>query len=296
MTSIVDLTSAPIRVLLIEDDPTDALVTEMRLTDDAAYNFSVEREATLASGWDRLLNETFDLVIVDLSLPDAAGLEVLDRLEESRRKVPVVVLSGNPDPNLALLAVKRGAQDFLVKNGLDPRILVRTCRYAVERQRLINMLEEEHEESRVRAERETTRFERIGRSEDTEVSARFYGDRSLSETNAEMFAACVERYRKIVDDALEERLFRVERPTAGAEVMELSKILASLRAGPRDVINLHTSAVAGEANKLVGRTPQHISARMEEARLVALQLMGHLVQSYRNYLPVPRRTAPMDRH
>src|ERR1700681_905225 len=135
-----------IRVLLVEDNPGDArlLVELLRGTD--AGRLKLEHVERLDKAIERLRGEYFDLVLLDLSLPDEQGLNTLVRAHAFAPKVPIVVLTGLDDAALAVKAVRAGAQDYLVKGRVDGDLLVRSIRYATERGRAMEALErrEEH--------------------------------------------------------------------------------------------------------------------------------------------------------
>jgi serine phosphatase RsbU (regulator of sigma subunit)/FixJ family two-component response regulator len=120
--------------MLIEDDRTYAWLVEEMLV-EAFRPDEVEvvsfGSLTAATG-ERLV---VDCVLVDLSLPDASGIGVVDTVLTAMPAVPVVVLTGAEDEQLALQAVERGAQDYLVKRRVDPEVLGRSVRYAIERRR-----------------------------------------------------------------------------------------------------------------------------------------------------------------
>ena len=123
-----------VRVLLVEDNEGDRrLVEEMlRDTDDAAVLRSVAR---LEDALDPVGRGLADLVLLDLSLPDSFGIDGVRRLRAAAPDIPVVVLSGNDDKQVALEAVQAGAQDYLTKDNVDGETLTKAMRYAVERQR-----------------------------------------------------------------------------------------------------------------------------------------------------------------
>ena len=81
------------------------------------------------------------VVILDLSLPDSFGFDTFAKVYAHSPAVPIIVLTGNDDDQLALAAVKHGAQDYLVKNRLDRELLVRSMRYSIERKRYQVQLE-----------------------------------------------------------------------------------------------------------------------------------------------------------
>jgi len=135
-----------IRVLLVEDNPGDARLLAELLRDTDAGRLKLEHVETLDKALDRLSRERFDLVLLDLSLPDEQGLSTIVRAHTCAPKVPIVVLTGLDDEGLAIKAVRAGAQDYLVKGRVDGDLLVRSIRYSTERGRAMEALErrEEH--------------------------------------------------------------------------------------------------------------------------------------------------------
>ncbi|HXE72049.1 MAG TPA: response regulator [Candidatus Nitrosotenuis sp.] len=127
------------RVLLVEDSPADAALIQEILEEAARPPITLVHVERLSQALARL-EERFDVVLLDLSLPDSQGLETFERVRTSG--VPVVVLSGLDDEDTALAAVARGAQDYLVKGRADGPSLVRALRYARERHRLLQELEQ----------------------------------------------------------------------------------------------------------------------------------------------------------
>ncbi|MCW3040661.1 MAG: serine/threonine protein phosphatase [Solirubrobacterales bacterium] len=126
-------TDRPIRLLLVEDDDGDAfLVTE--LLDDAGTEVEVVRARTVAEALAVLVRGPEpDCILLDLGLPDAAGLDALTAIREAARSIALVVLTGDVDRARGLAAVAAGAQDYLVKSQVDEDRLDRSIRYAVER-------------------------------------------------------------------------------------------------------------------------------------------------------------------
>jgi phosphoserine phosphatase RsbU/P len=127
-----------IRALLIEDNPGDARLVREFLRDAGTALASVDltHADRLADGLQRLQQGSFDVVLLDLSLPDSSGLQTFDSVHAAAPGVPVVVISGLDDEALAVRAVHQGAQDYLVKGQLDGGTMLRSMRYAIERQRL----------------------------------------------------------------------------------------------------------------------------------------------------------------
>jgi diguanylate cyclase (GGDEF)-like protein len=127
------MSAEPITVLLIEDDPEDAdLLQEMLLEREAGW-CEVTWANRLQQGLTHLAAHQIDLVLLDLSLPDGQGLETFAKVHAQATEVPIVVLSGLDDEELAVQIVQEGAQDYLVKGQADSALLVRAIRYAIER-------------------------------------------------------------------------------------------------------------------------------------------------------------------
>jgi diguanylate cyclase (GGDEF)-like protein len=124
-----------IKVLLVEDNDIDADLTQDLLSEWSMEEFQITRARTLAEGFSFLSRDRFDAVLLDLSLPDAFGLPTVRQVHAMNPTVPVVVLSGVADQDLALQAVQQGAQDYLVKGQGHPEVLARSIRYAIERKR-----------------------------------------------------------------------------------------------------------------------------------------------------------------
>jgi DNA-binding NarL/FixJ family response regulator len=125
-------------ILLIEDNPGDARLVEESLKYSDLPLLRFVHEERLGSGLERLSGEEFDLVLLDLTLPDASGLDTVRRTLEGAPGVAIVVLTGMDDDELATEVVRAGAQDYLPKGGMDPHGLGRAIRYAIERKRREN--------------------------------------------------------------------------------------------------------------------------------------------------------------
>lgn len=128
-------------VLLIEDNPGDARLIREMIAEDPPAPFRLHVAERLGHGLEFLNVHPTGLVLLDLSLPDSIGLETFARVYAHSPTVPIIVLTGNNDDKVALSAVQRGAQDFLVKDRLDRELLVRSMQYSIERKRYQVQLE-----------------------------------------------------------------------------------------------------------------------------------------------------------
>jgi len=123
-------------VLLVEDNPGDAILVREMLRSALADGFQFSHAQSLSGACSLMAEDpTTSCVVLDLSLPDAQGLEALSRLKLAAPNVPVVVLTGLDDERLALSAVQQGAQDYLIKGRVDEHVVGRSIRYAIERKR-----------------------------------------------------------------------------------------------------------------------------------------------------------------
>lgn len=126
----------PIKALLIEDNPGDARLIRVAFSEAGGGGFELSSAECLASGLERLSGGLIDVVLLDLSLPDSCGFDTVRTVLAHAPEIPIVVLTGLNDEALAITAVQAGAQDYLVKGEVETNLLMRSIRYAIERQRM----------------------------------------------------------------------------------------------------------------------------------------------------------------
>ncbi len=129
-----------IKVLLIEDNPGDARLIKEMLAEEKNISFEMEWEDGLSKGLKRLAGGGIDVVLLDLNLPDSRGFDTFAKVLAGAPQIPVVVMTGLDDETLAISAVRKGAQDYLVKGHVDSSLLARVIRYAIERKRVEDAL------------------------------------------------------------------------------------------------------------------------------------------------------------
>ena len=132
-----------IKVLLIEDNPGDARLLQELLKEVTSVQFYIEQADCLSQGLQSLIEQTFDVILLDLSLPDSQDLETFVKLHRQAMAVPIVVVTGLDDETLAVRAVQMGAQDYLVKGKVSSDLLARSIRYAIERKRTEQQIREQ---------------------------------------------------------------------------------------------------------------------------------------------------------
>ena len=131
-TNEVDVMKS-IRLLLVEDNAADARVVERHLKDAGLNDVNCDWVQSAAAAAERLQKVEYDLVLLDLGLPDAQGLQALRALRAVADLTPIIVLTGSDDYKQGLLAVREGAQDYLEKRRVNAGMLSRIVSYSVER-------------------------------------------------------------------------------------------------------------------------------------------------------------------
>ncbi len=125
-----------ISVLLVEDNNGDARLVQDALSESTRVHFKTERVDRLTAAVSLLARESFDVILLDLTLPDGWGLDTFLRVRDSAPNTPVMVLTGLDDETLGIMAVQQGAQEYLVKGQANGPLIVRCIRYALQRHRM----------------------------------------------------------------------------------------------------------------------------------------------------------------
>lgn len=133
-----------IQALLVEDNPGDTRLLQHMLTDTPFWKALLTCTERLQSALALCRQQSFDIVLLDLSLPDSQGYATFERMRQQIPQTPIILLTGSDDQELALRAVRAGAQDYLVKGESNAALLIRAIRYAMERKRTEEALREHH--------------------------------------------------------------------------------------------------------------------------------------------------------
>ncbi|WP_199248141.1 response regulator [[Phormidium] sp. ETS-05] len=270
------------QVLLIEDDPTFALLVERLLSKSQASSlakgnsFQVTRAATLLEGLEQLAQGCFDVVLLDLMLPDSQGLDTLAQVLVRCPKMPVVVQTGADDEPIVVQAFQMGAHGYLPKHHMDGNLLVYAIRLAIERQLQINRFEESYQQ---KPDSELKGLEELANSVRTTIASRMFGAQPLREGWPDLFQDFVFEYSKLMDLALEQQTYKVEH-NISQKLNAMAEKLGLLKAGPRDVVDIHTKALR---QKTQDANLAKAQAYVGEGRLMVLELMGYLTSFYRKY-------------
>lgn len=128
-------------ILLIEDDRDQIQFVKTVLGSSSQVALEIHAEETVAAGLQHLASHPVDLILLDLHLPDSTGLDTFRAVDSAAEDIPIIIFSGNKDVELALEAVREGAQDYLVKGDAREPLLTRSIMYAIERKRITAELE-----------------------------------------------------------------------------------------------------------------------------------------------------------
>lgn len=260
----------PLKLLLIEDDPSYQVIVRAVLTraGEAWAKFPDLRTAlTLTEGLSWLAAEPFDLVLLDLTLPESSGAETLARVVEAAPTVPIIVVTASDDGDLAATVLRNGAQDYLVKGASDDIL------YAIGR----TILRHRHFADALSAAEHRARQER----ERVAVGERIHGPGPTPahlDRAGPAFADFVTRYRDLVDDAVRLRLIGTD-PGVRRGRRSLGTELAKAGASGTDVIAVHAAAVRLATESIIDS--RALEWWLEESRLAVLDLLAAALDAYR---------------
>ncbi|HUU31326.1 MAG TPA: diguanylate cyclase [Phycisphaerae bacterium] len=260
----------PINVLLIEDSPGDARLIREFLAENGGGCFHLEWAERLEEGLRHLDAGQVDLVLLDLSLPQSAGLDTLAAVLAHAPRIPTIVLTGLDDEAVAVEAVRRGAQDYLVKGQLDSRLLVRAVRYAVERKQA----EEALQQANLRLEELATTDELTGLANrrrfmaaiglETERARRYGSDYALAMIDVDGFKAINDACGHVFGDRV-----LVEVARALEEGVRANDLVA--RYGGDEIMILMPNTNVEAAVDAVERLRKKVSARPIADNTLALE-------------------------
>ncbi len=259
----LDLES-PLRVLVVDMDGgvTSQLATALEGSSERG-RFALARASGLEETLERLAAKDTDVVLLPIS-PLDQGLGPLVTIRAEAPALPVVVLCAAEDEPLAVKAVQLGAADYLVAERLYGTLAVRSLRHAVEVARVRAVLANYHAEW-------PPSLGGGASSRPAPLRAAF----------PERFAELARDYGEILDRAVEQILQQRSMPLE-QRLQRLASVAAELRAGPRDVVELHAAAMK---QREAEHGPQRMKLYLAEGRVRLLELMGYLVTFYRDGWP-----------
>jgi DNA-binding response OmpR family regulator len=252
-------TDAALRILVVEDSPEDArAVTETLEASGQPVEVSVARR--LDEAIPALAGHHFDAMLLDLTLPDSAGLETVVEMCGRAPDLAVVVVTRNADADLPARSLRAGAEDYVSKSDLQPRRLLRTVTNAIERHR---HTVDELDHARA-----------LGALD----AAPGHPSAPLAERDPELFDALTTRYADALEVALDRAAYRSSnraRDILGA----LAARLGTATATPRDVVDIHMRVITASQRQ---RHPERAAAYVDEGRLALVEVLGRLASWYRD--------------
>jgi len=280
-----------IRVLLVEDNEEHAQLLRRLLVEADDPIFEVTHFTALRPALDALDMPGFDLVLLDLSLPDSDGIDTFLRMQDRAPDLPIVVLTGMDDEALAVETVHRGAQDYLVKGRVDDRVLVSSMRYALERKKAQHELKRARDDLEKRVADRTGELLAANEKLQNQIWERKRAESALLESNRQL-ADALDKLRETQEHVIQrERLHALGRMASGiahdfnnalAPILGFSELLLRRPEALRDferargyIEMIHTAAE--DSAKIVGRLREFYRYR-EENDLFTPVSLNDLIQ------------------
>ncbi len=284
-----DQDPSPRRVLIVEDSRTAAHSLAFRLGEQGLV---CEVSHDLAGALERLSEDSYDLILLDLGLPDVRGLQGLRAIKALRPEVPVVILTGNDDAELAVEALQAGAQDYLVK-GQAGQLLLRTLTFAWERNRVRRALDQVTAE----LQEKNAALQRVNAEKDALMGMAAHDLRNPLAVVMGMSSMLLDGLEGPLEPAQRELLVHIERSSTFMralinDLLNISTIESGLLVlAPSDIdlgeladenVALNTRLAAHKSIRLEWTTPpQPIMVRADPVRLV--QVMNNLISNAVKY-------------
>ncbi|CAK0746181.1 Response regulator [Azospirillaceae bacterium] len=256
------------RLLLVEDTISDAKAAKICLSSAGKEKYEITVVASLKEAIDYLDSGDVDVILLDLSLPDSSGIDTITRLYAASSGIPIVVLTGLDDDDLAMRCIEAGAQDYLCKADMTPHNLRRVLGYALGRVR----------EGQLLALRTMLQGCQALSSQQMSgpVTRALAGIGPIKDRNPDAFSQLQETYGDLLEHYMDYLRVKTTKPRDLMEI--LSTRLGDLGATPRDLIDIHVGALDAAARKL---KQSRVPAFASDGRLFALEMMGLLVEYYR---------------
>ncbi len=130
-----------LRILLVEDNPGDARLVEEALKESGEQNYELAHVDRFQKAVDTLKELPFQLILLDLTLPDSQGVETFSRMRALYPKIPIVVLTGYDDESMAFDALQGGIEIYLIKDKVDSNLLMQALDYAIKKNKLLSEMD-----------------------------------------------------------------------------------------------------------------------------------------------------------
>lgn len=264
----------PCRVLLIEDEPEDAEIVEnmLRGVRSAFFKKGIELACveTLSQAKQIISEQEFDIILLDLMLPDSRYMKSLEELQSENLGIPIIVQTTLEDEVVAVKALELGACGYLPKVVNDRNLLLYAIRTAIEQKQQLNQIEPLASQQQELDTLDSLLME----------STKAKSNHSLEQRLPDIFAELKTRYGELLDRYVEQKIYQVEYELT-SEISVLIEQLGYLQATPKDLIEIHTSVLKPIVNNSSVKKGKR--AFMIEGRYLLLELMGKLTCYYRRY-------------
>jgi PAS domain S-box-containing protein len=187
------MTLPEVKVLLVEDSPSDAELLQESLMESAPGPFTFTHVQHWAEAAERLSQQHFDILLLDLSLPDVSGRETYLLARAAAPALPIVVLTGLEDEAAGLEALREGVQDYLIKGQVDGGQMAKALRFAIERKQAQAELQRGRDELEFRVQQRTAELKQSVKVLETEIEYRKQAEQALRESE--------QRYRTLFETA-----------------------------------------------------------------------------------------------
>jgi len=250
--------SNAVQVLAVEDNPADLRLLKEQLGEASSMDFEVVGAVTLQEAIRLLQIDTFAVVLLDLNLPDNLGLNGIEKILATPAAPPVIVLTGLDDQETGLQALSRNAQDYLVKGRIDSDMLVRSIRYAIQRDRADKAIRQMNAELEQRVAEQTAEIRAVNEMLEQRVAARTAELQAVNQSlSASRLAAL-----NLMEDTLEaqKQLEQVNaRLRESEQRLSLAQEIAHLGSWELDLVNDQLTW-SDEVYRIFGCQPQSFDA------------------------------------
>ncbi len=281
------MSAEAVHILLIEDNPGDARLVREMLAEAPTLHAELTHLNRLSLALEHLRAHAVDVALLDLSLPDAQGLDTVARLHAAAPRLPIVVMSGCDDEALAVEGVRAGAQDYLVKGHVDTALLARALRYAIERQRADDRLlaqtqaleaKTREQEAFIHTVSHDLKAPLVSLQGMAGILADEYAERLDADGRMYLsrIAANAARMHTLLNDLLD--VSRAGRIDADYDMVDLGAIVAEVTEQLRYTLNARAAAVS-----ITGGLPSVWASRMRMT-----QVFTNLIDNAVKYTPAAR--------
>ncbi|MEI6519532.1 MAG: ATP-binding protein [bacterium] len=248
-----------IRVLLIEDDPNDVVLVREALRHSKYDRFQLNTANRLEDGLQLLEREDIDVILLDLSLPDSSMLNGMIAIQSSHHNIPIVVLTGLGDEEVALQALRLGAQDYLLKGNNIFDLLQRTIKFAIERFHLLSEIEQGRRMLEQRVYDRTKQLESVNKELESFCYSVSHDLRSPIRTINGFCQALIEDYFEQLGNDGRDYLKRIQMATLRMDSLIQNLLrLSRLSRGEISQESIDLSAMVGDiAGELEQNHPEH---------------------------------------